>query len=376
MSTDKDDSRGRCTDILGDALNAAEDAIPILDSMLVQGSETAAVVQSVLKNTRDGITAINNLQKWCAGIDHSDRGSPAMRFHTQQVDRLLGYPEQISGMIGVVVAWLEQQRTLFFRDDAGFCEKLVVSMLREIGVNVQPHVVFADHFGVYDSGSSCFVSIPYVLAKRYNRWAGIAHEVGHAFQRGHLSLDQGALLEILFGQLKDLQVEGQVERVETIVLNWFWNWLPELLADFVALSLFGMFYVLEIHHRTTALDYGSVWTTHPPMSIRLSCFRAALAKAGTQLEKGDSLFESPAPVPEKLDQVLNAVIGNRLAPPFIDWVLRQPGYAELRTNWNEILDPSVSSSLISKFAAVCLASYSEDMSEVFELLKTETTKDQ
>jgi len=355
----------RCRDILSDARKATQDAIAIGDIINEEFEKDSFLFTAIQNHFQNHLRAIDNLQDECLNLDHDRNNQAKIVLHNRRMEKLVGAPFRRSGELVLLQSWVNQQAVRAIKQESEFAGMLIRNMLYDLGIKSTPLVVFSDYYQFLDLDTHLLIAIPFAYLHSYDRWWAIAHEIGHAFYARNKEVDADELLELLTKNIPDKAWEKEDE-IRKMLFIWVRGWLPELMADFIALSLFGLYYLTEAHHIDT-VELGMGGASHPPLSFRFSCLHHILRQKGIDTTRLDQYFDETAP--EWLDPVLNSLLNERLVPIFIEWVLKQPRYAELEFRWHEIQKVPSDSRFSSLFAAICLESYDKDMTNEFSLLK-------
>jgi hypothetical protein len=245
--------------------------------------------------------------------------------------------------------------------------KLISDILSDLRITATPRVVFSHQAQFLDLESHFIVTVPLVHFRTYERWWVIGHEIGHLYFNRNKDIEINDLLEILVNSIPEEIWEERKTDIEKIIYIWIRNWLPEIIADYVALSFLGLFYLVEVHH-IDSIELGRGGITHPPLSFRRSCLRHMLIRNEIDTTKMDSFFDDDKSS-ERLDQVLNKLLSDDLAPIVVEWILKQTPYASLVFRWHEIHTIPKNCRVSSLFAAISMKSYESDTSEEFDTLR-------
>ncbi len=366
MTSDGPALNPRCRDILSDARKATQDALGIVDVILNEHEEDQSLVTAVRNHFQQHLKHIDNLQDECMDLDHNGDNHARKAFHGLRMEHLVGAPFRRSAELVLLQSYVNQQTMSEVHQEAEFARLLIHSMMNDLEIELVPLVVFSDHYQFLDLKSHFLIAIPFAYLHRYDRWWALAHEIGHGFYNRNKDIDTDELLKLLAKSIPEEVMKEYEANTSEMLLMWVRNWLPELIADLVAISLFGMYYLVEVRHIDT-VEFGIGGVTHPPLSFRFSCLRHILKQKGIDVDKLGEIFDKPTK-PWR-DPVLNALLGERLAPIFIEWVLKQPLYARLEFRWDEILKMPLGSRPSSIYSAICMKSYETDTSNEFSLLK-------
>ncbi len=367
--------RGKCEDILDDASYAISNALEIIQSLTNLGNRENAVLASFTKFLEHHSVTINRLKQECKAINHEHRDEKLF-LHICTVNSFIELPTLVSRGLLLIQNWRNQFANPLFSNDLEFGERLVSDAFSDLNIEAEPILLFADRFAAFDIGGYYFVTIPYVFHNKYDHWWGIAHEIGHAyFSRFQQDIDLPSLTKEIKQVIADaapLKEKKMTKmELESNIVVWASYWLRELLSDYVALCLFGLHYLSEMHHSYSEITIGLASKSHPPMGFRLTCLRWALEYSEIDLKGKESVFEYPLPLSQQMEPILSVLTSSKMARVFAKWMLSQAPYQRLKVRWSEILnlgkdEISLDVSLVILFASICVMNCGK--SEVQDLL--------
>lgn len=103
--------------------------------------------------------------------------------HISNIQQAAHRPHQIDALLTFADCYKSQVDEKHLEKDLLFAIDLIQSLLKRLGLDLQPVVLFSDGFFTYDAGDTCIFTIPYSFYDSYVRWVNLAHEVGHLYIR-------------------------------------------------------------------------------------------------------------------------------------------------------------------------------------------------
>jgi hypothetical protein len=362
---DADSMNPRCRDIIADAFRATNEATAIC-SILFKESDNELPLKSAMESYfQTHLEHLERIRNRCLELDHSDENTrPEMMFHKLRIDKLVGAPLDRSHETNILQSRIYQQRSDEIRRESDFAEKLISSILCDLEIEAIPIVVFTTQAQYLNLNTHFVITIPFSHFRSYDRWWILGHEIGHHYYRTHHDFDIDDLFKHLVECIPEDVWSENKEKIEQLIYIWIRNWLPELIADYIALSLFGFYYIIEVRH-IESIEFGMAGVSHPPLSFRHSFLYNIMAQNDINLALIEEFREEEQS--NRFNPILNSLLSNEISTFLANWVLNQ--YSEIEFRWNEIETLPKNSRVSSLFASICLESYKRDVSEEFDLLK-------
>ncbi len=223
-------------------------------------------------------------------------------------------------------------------------------LITEVGLNERAILVFTDQYACH----SCLleggtprghvVSAPFSEFTRLGRWVVIAHEIGHGYFDYHWTELESEVAPSLAIAIRELRPDRRRES-QLATEIWLGRWIPELIADCLAVKLVGPSFTLQfmsdaIHDNPFFVE--ELEPTHPPPATRLS-FQLQILRfldlPGFDLPNLESRWSAYV---AHVQYAVEPFVQFLLSPQIVEYVTaavqRIVSVAPIRRIWPDILD--------------------------------------
>lgn len=332
-------------------LDSVESVLKRVQPLIEQKKEGHSILQPVFEDT------LESTQRWIQGVtklksehssiletwaEESDEAIANRMAHVDGIQWAAYRPRQVNGLLTITDCYKSQVGKEFIARELDFATRLIQALLKRVGLDLHPVVVFTDAFFIYDAGDICIFTIPYSFYNSYTRWVNLAHEVGHLYIRRNCKLDKEKLGDVLAEHVKnslEVMERKKAEAIMNTVLGsliiWLDNWVDEIVSDCIAVFLCGIGYMNETIMQSFQDMFQGGSGTHPPTSLRLACQIEIIERMGV---KATNLQQFRENIPKmKEDPISDSLTDLNLASPIVDWVLSHDCISQLKLTWEKII---------------------------------------
>ncbi len=362
---------------------------PLIEQEVKSHDVLRPVLEDAIERTKSWIQEVSELKSEHASIlktltEDSEEATLKRIEHEDRIRRAADRPRQLNVLLTITNCYRSQVGIEFIDRELDYATRLIKLLLKRVGLDLHPVVVFTDAFFLYDAGDICIFTIPYSFYNSYIRWVNLAHEVGHLYTRRICKMDLDKLIPDLTSHVMNnvTKLKQNVNAIDILkrLVIWLSNWIDEIVSDCIAVFLFGIGYLNETVMQSFRDMFLGGSLTHPPTSLRLACQIEIIERMGIKSTNLQQFRENMPTMKE--DPVSDALTDLNLSTFIVDWILSHNCISQLKLTWKKIIQ-AISNFKNGKMPAVdldigfgALAYLSDFMSTetIFEHLLNQSTK--